>query len=317
MSWKDYLEESTKVVFVIGPTATGKSSWALQQAQKYNGSIVNIDSVQFYQGLEVGSAAPTIEDKSKVPHYFYSTILAPSEMTAGEYIRQFYELLKTKIKTPIFVVGGTGFYIQALEKGMYDIEPVPAELRNQIEIELLSEGAEKLYSELKLKDPKTQIHLNDHYRLVRALEIIRFTGKTPSELKENSQSNKNKLPYPYLKIGFDNDKNILEEKVHIRTKQMINNGIINETQYFLQNKMENWVPLSSVGFKETVQFLKESKSEAWLHESIVKGTMALIKKQKTWFKRDSSILWSNHSVPSLSQLDLNLEQFLNTDIINK
>lgn len=317
MSWKDYLDALTKIVFVVGPTATGKSAWALKQAQKYQGSVVNIDSVQFYKGLEVGSAAPTEEEKKKAPHYFYSSVSAPQEMTAGEYIRQFYQLLDTKIATPLFIVGGTGFYIQALEKGMYDVEPVPAEIRNQIESELLKDGAEKLYLELKTKDPKTQIHVNDHYRLVRALEIIRFTGKTPTDLKNNANLNKNHLQFPHIKIGFDFEKNILEENVRLRTKQMIKNGIIDETQFFLKQKMDQWAPLASVGFKETVQYLNEGKDQEWLFENIVKGTMGLIKKQKTWFKRDQTILWSDHSESALGQLDVKLEQFLNTDIINQ
>lgn len=282
-----------KVVFVVGPTAGGKSAAALEAAVRTGGSIVNIDSVQFYQGLEVGAAAPTAEEKKQVPHYLYSYIQAPHEMTAGKYLDDFYRLLEDpKLKFPLFIVGGTGFYIQALEKGLYDIEPIPEETRLALEEELAQKGPENLFAELKQKDPQTQIHVNDHYRLIRALEIIRTTGKTPSQMKSAQQYKKKELPFLYIKTGYSFEKEIFLERVQLRTRHMIKSGLIEETDYFLKHNFSEWAPLSSVGFKETVQFLRENKTKDWLYENVVQSTMKLIKKQKTWFKRDHSILWS-------------------------
>lgn len=283
-----------KVVFVVGPTAGGKSAAALEAASRAGGSIVNIDSVQFYQGLEIGSAAPTAEEKKQVPHYLYSYIPAPREMTAGKYLDDFYKLLEyPQLKFPLFIVGGTGFYIQALEKGLYDIEPIPENIRIEIEEELAVKGAEVLFAELKLKDPQTQIHVNDHYRLVRALEIVRTTGKTPSQMKADQEYKKKQLPFAYIKTGYSFEKEIFHQRVQQRTRQMIKEGLIEETEYFLKHNFFDWSPLSSVGFKETVQFLQEGKTKDWLYENVVQSTMKLIKKQKTWFKRDGSILWSD------------------------
>jgi tRNA dimethylallyltransferase len=283
-----------KVVFVVGPTAGGKSAAALEAASRAGGSIVNIDSVQFYQGLEIGSAAPTAKEKKQVPHYLYSYIPAPREMTAGKYLDDFYKLLEApQLKFPLFIVGGTGFYIQALEKGLYDIEPIPENIRIEIEEELADKGAEVLFAELKLKDPQTQIHINDHYRLVRALEIVRTTGKTPSQMKADQEYKKKQLPFAYIKTGYSFEKEIFLQRVQRRTRQMIKEGLIEETEYFLKHNFSDWSPLSSVGFKETVQFLQEGKTKDWLYENVVQSTMKLIKKQKTWFKRDSSILWSD------------------------
>ncbi|MBC7419508.1 MAG: tRNA (adenosine(37)-N6)-dimethylallyltransferase MiaA [Bdellovibrio sp.] len=302
-----------KVIFVVGPTAVGKSAWALQQAIKYHGSIVNIDSVQFYRGLDVGSAAPSEAEKKIVPHYLYSYVFAPAEMTAGRYITDFYELLKTDIQFPLFVVGGTGFYIQALEKGMFDVEPIEEKFREEIENELAEFGPEKLYTELKQKDPDTKIHLNDHYRLVRALEILRHTGKIPSKLKNQPVENKNGLKLPYIKIGFSFEKEIFLARVKHRTKQMIANGMIDETNHFLKQGFGHWAPLSSVGFKECVEYIKNDLSREWLEEAIEQSTMKLIKKQKTWFKRDASILWSDSSADSLNLVGQKLDQFLMDD----
>lgn len=280
----------------MGPTASGKSAWAIEQAIKYNGSIVNIDSVQFYKDLIVGSAAPTESEKKQVPHYLYSYVEAPQEMTAGTYLKDFYNLVEnTDIKFPLFIVGGTGFYIQALEKGMFNVEPIPEEFRHALELELEAEGAEKLYAELKQKDPHSKIHLNDHFRLVRAIEIIRYTGQIPSQLKTQPENNKNEFPFAYLKVGFDFEKAIFQERVKQRTQKMIDAGIIDETSVFVKKGFAEWAPLQSVGYRETVEFLQEQKNKEWLFEAINQSTMKLIKKQKTWFKRDNSILWSNQS----------------------
>ena len=287
-------EASKKCIFVVGPTASGKSAWALEQAQKHGGSVINIDSVQFYEGLLIGSAAPTEAEKKRVPHYLYSYVAAPREMTAGDYLKDFYELVEKKdLKFPLFIVGGTGFYVQALEKGMFNIEPVPEEFRKNIEEELVAEGAQKLYDELKLKDPATKIHINDHYRMVRALEIIRYTGEVPSALHADTSQNKYEFLFSYLKVGFDFEKTEFEIKVKQRTQTMILAGLVEETAWFLEKGFADWAPLSSVGYKESVQYLSEKQNQDWLIRAINQSTMKLIKKQKTWFKRDGAILWSN------------------------
>ena len=291
-----------KCIFVVGPTASGKSAWALQQAEKYQGSIINIDSVQLYKGLVIGSAAPSVAEKGRANHYLYQYVEAPREMTAGDYLKDFYALLDSQtldgkildssIKFPLFIVGGTGFYIQALEKGMFNIEPVPIEFRKIIEDELAISGAAPLYAELQEKDPDTKIHINDHYRLVRAIEIIRYTGLAPSQLRMNRAVNKNEFPYEHIKIGFDFSKNEFVERVKLRTQKIIDDGIIEETKKFYDLNLTQWAPLQSVGYKETVEFLRHQKSKEWLFEAIKLSTMQLIKKQKTWFKRDGAILWS-------------------------
>lgn len=282
-----------KCIFVVGPTASGKSAWALAQADKHKGSIVNIDSIQLYQELLIGSAAPTALEKKQVPHLLYNYVAAPAEMTAGGYLRDFHQMIEASPDFPLFIVGGTGFYIQALEKGMFDIEPVPQEIRSEIENELAREGAGKLFAELKAGDPDSKIHINDHFRLVRAVEILRHTGGVPSELKKAKAENKNAFPFEYIKVGFDFEKSLYEVPVRKRTAWMIDSGIIEETQALKERGLSGWAPMQSVGYKETLEFLSLGKSREWLAENINQSTMQLIKKQKTWFKRDSAILWSN------------------------
>ena len=122
------------MIFVVGATATGKSEWALRLAQEFNGVIVNCDSVQLYKKLDIGSAKPSREEQALVPHYLLDYVSPPEEMTAGNYCRDFYETLKSiPEEKPVFVVGGTGFYFMAIEKGMYTVIPVPPEIQQQVE----------------------------------------------------------------------------------------------------------------------------------------------------------------------------------------
>ena len=176
---------------------------------------------------------------------------------------------------------------------MFDIAPVPSAIRQSIEAELLDLGAKNLHQELMEKDPDSKIHINDHYRLVRAIEIIRHTGEIPSRLHAASVTNKNEFPFPYLKVGFDSEKSLYEGPVATRTKKMIECGIIEETRKLIAEGWVHWAPLQSVRYKETLEYLQTGKNEKWLFENINRSTMQLIKKQKTWFKRDATILWSN------------------------
>ena len=301
-----------KCVFVLGPTATGKSQLAIELAQKHNGEIINIDSVQFYKGLEIGSAAPTKSDLEKVPHHLFSYITAPTEMTAGQYIRDFYQLIqKIKPDTNLFIVGGTGFYIQALEKGMFNLPEVTNEIKQQVLDDLDQHGADKLYDELKNFDAETVVHPNDHYRLGRALEIKRAFNKKMSDFQNTN--NKDALPFPSIKVGLSfstDDKEKMQSRVQKRTRQMIKDGLIEETKSFLDQGFDQWAPISSVGYLETVQYLKNEITLEQLEPAITQSTMQLIKKQRTWFKRDLSILWSDIFQSDTLVLENEVEKFL-------
>ncbi len=301
-----------KCVFVLGPTATGKSQLAIELAEKHNGQIINIDSVQFYKGLEIGSAAPSKDDLQKVPHHLFSYTAAPQEMTAGQYIRDFYQLIeKTKPNTNLFIVGGTGFYIQALEKGMFNLPEVTSEIKQQVLDDLDQHGPEKLFQELKDFDAETLIHPNDHYRLGRASEIKRAFNKKMSDFQNTN--NKDALPFPCIKIGLGfstDDKEKMQDRVQKRTQQMIKDGLIEETKTILAQGHEKWAPLSSVGYLETVQYLKNVITLEQLEPAITQSTMQLIKKQRTWFKRDPSILWSDIFRSETDIVENEVEKFL-------
>lgn len=286
-----------KVVFVVGPTASGKSALAIQLAEKFHGAIVNCDSIQLYQSVNVGSAKPSSDDFRRVPHFLFDIVPEGKEITAGEYQREFFDCLKTLEKQfpVVFVVGGTGFYFQAIEKGMFNIGAADEAMQAQVESELAEKGGpEKLHEELNEKDPETaqKISVNDHYRLGRAVEILRTHGKAPSQVKKEFEDQIEPFPYPLLKIGVKASREELTPNVLTRTRQMLQNGLVDEVKSMMAKGLENWAPLSSVGYLEVLQFLNgEIVSEKELEDLIVQNTHRLAKKQRTWFQRDSEIHW--------------------------
>lgn len=284
-----------RVIFVVGSTATGKSEWALKLAQEFNGVIVNCDSVQAYKKLDIGSAKPSKEEQALVPHYLLDYVSPPQEITAGTYSRDFFECLQSiPEEKPVFVVGGTGFYFMAIEKGMYPVIPVPAEIQKQVEEELATdEGATRLYAELQAADPDygAKIHLADRYRIGRAIELIRSQGKSVTRIQQEFEEQRTPFPYPLLKIGPQWDREILRARIRQRVSRMLEAGLVTEVKGLLDEGLASWAPMSSVGYKETLDFLNGMLSREQLVDEIEKNTHQLAKRQKTWFQRDSEIQW--------------------------
>lgn len=308
MKSKENLDASTKAIFIVGPTGSGKSRLALDIAKKYNGCVVNCDSIQFYSQLKIGSSAPSDDDLRQAPHFLYSYVDAPYEMTAGQFLRDFYQL--KNLSSPIVIVGGTGFYIQALEKGMFNVPQIDPQLKQQIENEIINEGNQKAYRELIAFDPESKIHVNDGYRIGRALEVKRAFNLKMSELKEQAElDTKLKLPFPYIKIGVDLEKDELKKNILLRTQAMLHNGWIDEVQTLIGNGFSNWAPLNSVGYFEVKEYLAGKISRTDLPSAVNQSTNKLIKKQRTWFKRDEAIQWVNPQ--SVGGLENTLNQIKN------
>lgn len=296
-----------KVVFVVGSTASGKSDWALQWALKHGGVIVNCDSIQVYRKLDVGSAKPSLAERSLCPHYLFDYVSPPQEMTAGVYQKDFHDLLNRLKKEqaatgvqiqdlPVFVVGGTGFYFQAIEKGMYETPVASVELKNKIENEAsTTEGLRQLYKEILDRDPAAaeKIKPQDQYRITRAIEVLRMCA--PSEnitsLREKFEAEKAPFPYPLLKVGPTWGREELRKRIELRTRKMLEAGLIEEVQSLLAEGLGAWSPLQSVGYKEVLQYLQENQTKEWLFQEIVTHTYQLAKRQRTWFQRDIDIHW--------------------------
>lgn len=289
------MKSQKPVIFVVGTTASGKSQWALDMAQDLSGSIVNCDSIQLYKSLDIGAAKPSREEMATVPHYLYDYVPEGATMTAGNYSRDFFPCVeKIPAGKPVFVVGGTGFYFQAIEKGMYPVRQTPPAIQQEIaEILKTEEGAARLYEEFQRIDPEAaqKIHARDHYRLGRAMELIRAEGKSVTQIQKEFAESQAPFPYPLLKIGLRWDREVLRERVKLRTQKMLDAGLIDEVQALLARGLGDWSALQSVGYKEVLEYLREGKSKEWLYENIVQNTMGLAKRQRTWFQRDTEIHW--------------------------
>lgn len=286
------------LIFVVGSTGVGKSGWAVRFAKKNGGVILNCDSVQTYRGLDIGAAKPTVGDRCEVKHFLFD-VVAPGEiLTAGDYRRLALPVLESELpKHPVFAVGGSGFYIQALEKGMFEIEKVKPEVEAQLRKRFASTPLPQLYEELCEIDPETGEELNPHdsYRIQRALIIARGLGRKLSQLKRDFKPQN--LPYPVVKIGFKLEREELRRQLYERTQRMLNSGWIEEVRQLIASGWENWPILQSVGYKQVLLHLQGQLPAEKLVDEIVLRTVQLSKRQMTWFQRDKDIRWFEHADP--------------------
>lgn len=296
LKWKKILEESYKLIFIVGPTATGKSSLAFELARKYQGVILNGDSVQTYKGLDVGTAKPTKEEFQMVQHELFDIVSPPQRLTAGEYFPRARKALSECLKhNHVFVVGGSGFYIQALEKGMFPVGSSSPEIVERYQKVLNEKGAVELHSLLSSRDPDyaAQIPESDSYRVLRALVLTEMEGKTMAEIQSEFEKKQesSRLKIPLLKVGLTMDREILRDRVTQRVEDMVARGLRAEVEGLLAQGLADWHPLSSVGYLETVAFIKGELNERQWKDKIITSTMQLAKRQMTWFKRDESLEW--------------------------
>jgi tRNA dimethylallyltransferase len=300
-----------QVIFLEGMTASGKSGVALTLAEKYKGCIVNCDSVQCYDEIRIGAAIPTDEEFQRVPHFLYRFVKPFNEIAAGEYAKIFFSEMKKIEKSGfknVFVVGGTGFYFQAIEKGMLNTPPCDPELRKQLEEDAAKKGFEALYQEMLDLDPAlaSKIHPNDHYRILRALEILRVSNKSLTDLKNEHliklDGGSDGFPYPLKKFAIDISREELLLRIEKRTDKMLAEGLLEEVESLIKKGLKEWAPLKSVGYSECLAYLeREIETVAELREAIIVSTRQLAKKQKTWFVRDPDIKWV---VPEVAESEI-------------
>ncbi len=283
------------IIFILGPTCTGKTDLGFFLAEKLRSPVINADSLQCYKGMNIGAAKPDWKKYSHLPCYLFDHITPPQIYTAGQFQKEAQDILNQYISQKnCLVVGGSGFYLQALEKGCYPIPPMDEKSKKEFAEKEKISGLNSLYEELEKLDQNyaQSIHRNDKYRIFRALQVIQSTGLKMSKVKESFKERD--LSYPVLKIGLTGATSVLKERVIQRIHEMLDAGLVEEVQQFIQQGLEEFPPLQSVGYKEVLDYLKGELPFEHLHEHIVKRTMQLIKKQKKWFQRDPSICWYDY-----------------------
>lgn len=280
---------TSRTIFVTGATATGKSDWALEVARRSGAVIINCDSIQVYGELRIGSNLPSEEDFQSATHLLYGFVPPGRTMDAGSYREAFFSEWNRLAGRPALVVGGTGFYFQALEKGLFDVPLVPSKVRQELEVLYASaDGPERAWAELQQGDPAeaARLHPSDTHRVRRALELLRC-GVSPSQSRGTFRPES--FPGPLLKTTVLWERAALVERIEARTIQMLDRGLLRETEGLLARGLEDWAPLASVGYKQAVACLRGDLALSDLAAEISLRTRQLAKRQVTWFKRDSEV----------------------------
>lgn len=286
-------QESPRILVIAGPTASGKSALALELAEQLDGEIVCVDSLTVYRGLDIGSAKPTAEDRSKVPHHLLD-IRDPLEPFTAADFRQEAMLAIAEIisrgKRPI-LAGGTGLYLRVLLGGLSDAPGQNHELRERLTLRAKQEGAEVLLEELRSIDPRTAagLHPNNLVRIIRAVEVYHSSGIPLSQHQDTHQFSQR--PYTALQYLLNPPRDILYQRIELRVDNMLQSGLIDEYRNLLLSGVPKDVkPLCAIGYKEVAAFLEGRLTEEELSPLIKQNTRHYAKRQTTWFRREKEML---------------------------
>ncbi len=287
-------EEKTRLVIVQGPTASGKSALALELAERIGGEIVNADSMQVYRGMDIGTAKPSQEERRRVPHHLYDIVDPNVNFTAADF-REHASRAITEIERRgkrIILVGGTGLYIRILTQGLVDSPGGDDNIRRELEDQAHSEGLESLHRRLAAVDPvaAARLHPNDGVRIVRALEVFLLTGRPLSAFQEEHHFADE--PYRCLKIGISVERELLYRRVEERVDRMIAEGFVEEVKGLLSAGYPATLKaMGSIGYREICAHLAGEFSFDEAVRLIKQNTRQYAKRQMTWFRRDSEIIW--------------------------
>ena len=297
------MDLKSKIILVYGPTASGKSKFAVQLAKKVNGEIINADSMQIYKEFKILSARPLQKDYQKIKHHLYGFHNAKKNFSTGEWLKLVNKKilnLKKRKKTPI-LVGGTGLYFKALTEGLVDIPNIPIRYRKEVRSLHRKIGAKKFFLKLIKLDPLTKQYIDpsDTQRSIRAYEIKLFTKKSIYDWFKNTKSNyENK---DFYKIYIDYPRKELLERIAHRAQEMIENGAIKEVKKF--NKLR--IPKSksaskAIGVNEIREFIAKKIQISEVIEKISIKTRQYAKRQSTWARGNMSD-WNKTNPNSLKK----------------
>ena len=288
-------QKKSKVIVVCGPTGVGKTSATIEIAKEFNGEIINADSMQIYRHMDIGTAKPTHKEQACVKHHMIDIVNPDEPFDAAKFAEMARKIIAQLYKQSItpFIVGGTGFYIKALLYGLFQTEPVDPDFRLRLKNEAEIDGTAFLHKRLKKYDPDAaeKIHPNDTYRIIRALEILEATGKSISEYHQEHRFTDN--PFEVLTIGLHINREVLYDRINRRVDIMISAGLLDEVKRLISmGYTENLKPMQSIGYRHMIDFIKDRISWDDTLQTFKRDTRRYAKRQFTWFKSDSQIIWT-------------------------
>ncbi|MBY5879692.1 tRNA (adenosine(37)-N6)-dimethylallyltransferase MiaA [Rhizobium ruizarguesonis] len=294
------LLSTVNAILITGPTASGKSALAVELARRHDGAVVNADSMQVYDTLQVLTARPSEEEMQGVPHHLYGHVPAGAAYSTGAWLRDVSALLpalRAAGRLPVFV-GGTGLYFKALTGGLSDMPAIPEALRETLRTRLLEEGLDGLYGELAAADPAMAASLNrqDGQRIVRALEVVKATGRSIADFQGQSG--------PVIidadearKIVVLPDRAVLHQRINGRFEKMLQQGAEDEVRALLALDLPAEAPvMKAIGVSQITAMVRGEMTRVEVLEKGAAATRQYAKRQMTWFRNQMDDSWERLTV---------------------
>ncbi len=282
-----------KIIIIVGPTAVGKTEYAIKAAQDFNGEIVSADSMQIYKFMDIGSAKPTSEEQAAARHYLVDEIDPRNDFSVAEYsqlAKKYINTIFEKGKLPI-VSGGTGLYVNSLMYNMdFASSPKNTEQREYLRNFLEENGPEKLHALLQDADPDaaSRIHPNNTKKVIRAIEAARSGNPIPAF----DESFRRTDDYDYLLIGLNRDRNELYDRINMRVDIMLDAGLEDEIKKLMKLGLSSDnISMKGIGYKEMIAYINGEYSRDEAVELVKRNSRRYAKRQLTWFRRYDDIHW--------------------------
>lgn len=306
-------QPAPRIVIICGPTASGKTGFAIELGERIGGEVVGADSLQVYRYLDIGTAKPTAEERARVPHHLVGVLDPDQPFNAALYKEMADEAIGDILargRVPL-VVGGTGLYMRVLVRGIFNA-PKPNELlRSRLKKELDAYGVEQLHNRLLQVDPDLaeKVEHHDRNRIIRGLEIFEQTG---IPLSEHQRAHDFHGPsYEAMQIGLKIDRPCLYERIAQRTVAMIDAGLLEECKSLLERGFgRDLKPMQSLGYRQICECLAGEKTlEKAIHD-IARETKHYAKRQLTWFRKDPDIHWVETPTDHLDSIAADVRRYL-------
>ena len=281
-----------KVVVLAGPTGAGKTSLAISLALKFGAEIVSADSMQVYRYLDIGTAKPSSPERKKAVHHLIDLVDPDQEFDVAAYLARARPLINElhERRVPILVVGGTGFYVRSLIRGLFKGPGSDAVIRARLKQEARDSSKEDLHDHLAQVDPETaaRLHPHDLFRVIRALEVFELTGRTLSSF--HTEHGLAEKPYQVLLYALTLPCEELYGRIEARTERMFEAGLVEEVQSLLnRGYTPDLKPLKSIGYKQVVDFLAGIVSLDQARAEMIKMTRRYAKRQMTWLRSQPDV----------------------------
>ena len=286
-----------KVIAIVGPTASGKTSLSIEIAKRFNGEIVSCDSMQVYKHMNIGTAKPTEEEKEGIPHYMIDEIEPDKALNVVDFTAKakgYIEDILSRGKLPV-LVGGTGLYIDSIVNNTEFSESKKDEKYRENLMQLAEEKGNSYVHEMLKEidiDAYNSIHENNIRRVIRALEVYHTTGKTFTQTNIDSRRDR---VYDVLFLGLDMDRETLYERINRRVDIMLEDGLIDEVKSIMEmNLGKASTAMQAIGYKEIIEWLEGRVSYEEAVETLKMESRRYAKRQLTWFRRNSEINWLDY-----------------------